>query len=166
MSRKISLFFIILVVIVTGCGGISEKEMKTEAERMAGESFEGKAREPNEKIESGSFFLPEEYTVSSKKPNNAVLKKGEQKFLLFINNNEKGDSKESYKTLQSSDEELTINKTFENKEKFGYLLVYKTNEEKYEVTAGIGGNKVSTIAEKEAVPESAKEMMKMLKSVQ
>ncbi|MBS2970059.1 hypothetical protein J9317_14910 [Metabacillus sp. KIGAM252] len=166
MKKWISLIAVTLFALTSGCGGISDKEMKKQAEESASKSFEAKSQKPNEKIESGSFYLPEDYSISSKKPNNAILTKGGQKFLLFINKNERKDSKTSYATLRKEYKKPLIDKTFTEDGEFGYLFVRKTKEKEYEATAGIGGNKLTALIKKEDVPAAAGTMMKVLKSIQ
>ncbi|KZZ85706.1 MULTISPECIES: hypothetical protein [Bacillaceae] len=166
MKRWISLLTVILLALTAGCGGISDKEMKKQAEESASKSFGEKPQKPNEKIESGSFYLPENYSISSKKANNAILTKGGQKFLLFINKNERKDSKASYDLLRKEYKKRLVDKTFNADGEFGYLFVRNTKGKEYEAIAGIGGNKLTALIKKEEVPEAAGQMMKVLKSIQ
>ncbi|AZB43981.1 hypothetical protein CEF21_17585 [Bacillus sp. FJAT-42376] len=158
-------FTFALILILAGCGGISEKEMKTQARQNAAKSFEAKPEKPNEKMESGSFYMPSGFSISSKKKNNAILKKNQNEFLLFINTKERKDSKESYRLLKKEYKNRLVDQTFEEGGEFGYLLLYKLKKNEYEITCGVGGNKLTSILKREAVPAAASEMMKVLKSI-
>ncbi|UHA62181.1 hypothetical protein KDJ21_011495 [Metabacillus litoralis] len=80
--------------------------------------------------------------------------------------NEPKNSKVSYVTLTEQYQEPFLSKTFEQNDRFGYLFVVKIEENKYEVTVGVGGTKVTTEAKGNDVAEDAEAMMMIANSVQ
>jgi hypothetical protein len=77
-----------------------------------------------------SYYLPEDFSIKETKKFNVLLEKGSQSYILFVNENEKANSKVSYTTLAEQYKKPFISETFEDNDRFGYLFVNKI-EKKY-----------------------------------
>jgi hypothetical protein len=148
-----------------GCT-ISDEDLTKTTIDVTEQAFEDTPKDSNKQTKLFSYYLPEEFTVKETKMYNVLLEKGSQSYLLFVNENEEANSKVSYETLIEKYEKPFISKTFEDKERFGYLFVNNLEKNTYEVTVGIGGTKLTTEAKANDVSDAAKNMMDIVKSVQ
>jgi hypothetical protein len=148
-----------------GCT-ISDEDLTKTTIDVTEQAFEDTPKDSNKQTKLFSYYLPEEFTVKETKMYNVLLEKGSQSYLLFVNENEEANSKVSYETLIEKYEKPFISKTFEDKERFGYLFVNNLEKNTYEVTVGIGGTKLTTEAKANDVSDAAENMMDIVKSVQ
>jgi hypothetical protein len=163
--KKFSLFLSLLIIILlVGCT-ISDEELTKTTIDETKQAFEGKPMNINEKTEVFSYYLPEDFSIKETKKFNVLLEKGSQSYILFVNENEKANSKVSYATLAEQYKKPFISETFEGNDRFGYLFVNKIEKNTYEVTVGIGGTKLTTEAKANNVAEDAKNMMSIVSSV-
>lgn len=165
MKQFTLILSLLLTLFLVGCT-LSDEELTKTTIGQTKQAFEGKPKEAKEKSELFSYYLPEEFSVKETKKYNVLLKKGNQSYILFVNENEKANSKVSYETLAEQYKNPFISETFEDKDRFGYLFVNRIEKNTYEVTVGIGGTKLTTEAKANDVPEDTKNMMDIVKSVQ
>ncbi|MGM0874952.1 MAG: hypothetical protein ACQEWV_09135 [Bacillota bacterium] len=165
MKQLTLVLSLLLTLFLVGCT-ISDEELTKTTIDQTKQAFEGKPKEAKEKTELFSYYLPEGFSVKETKKFNVLLEKGNQSYILFVNENEKANSKVSYDTLAKQYKKPFISETFKDKNRFGYLFVNRIEENTYEVTVGIGGTKLTTEAKANDVPEDAKNMMDILKSIQ
>jgi hypothetical protein len=109
--------------------------------------------------------LPEGYKVESAKNNNLIFKRDDEQFILFVNDKEKEDSTVFYDSLLEQYKDPIVEETFKDKDRFGYVLVDKLEEDEYEVSAGIGGVKMTTQTDSRSVADTAEQMMEIVSSV-
>ncbi|WP_175639928.1 hypothetical protein [Metabacillus schmidteae] len=155
----------IVLFILTGCMPSSE-EIKKDTLENTEQAFLSKKQEINETSKQFSYYLPEDFQVKETKNFNVLLEKGNQSFILFVNQNEEENSRVSYDTLVEQYKDPFISETFERDHQFGYLFVVKVDKNLYEVTVGIGGIKLTTESEAHNLHDDAQVMMEIVKSVQ
>lgn len=162
--KKPLLLSLILTVLLVGCT-LSETELTQMTIDDTKKAFEDSPKKDNEKTDVYSYYLPEDFSVSETKGFNSILNKGNQNYILFVNENEGSKSRVQFETLTDQYKKPFISQTFEDNERFGYLFVNKLGEKQYEVTVGIGGTKLTTETKTSNVAEDAKNMMEIVASV-
>ncbi|HZH58976.1 MAG TPA: hypothetical protein VEY70_05290 [Metabacillus sp.] len=164
MRKFTYVFSTILLFILTGCMQSSE-EIKINSIVKTEEAFSKKQQNTNETTEKFSYYLPENFQVKETKKFNVLLEKGNQNFILFVNENEEKNSKVSYETLMEQYKDPFISETFEKDNQFGYLFVVEVDKRLYEVTVGIGGTKLTTESKANDLEDDSQDMMEIVKSV-
>lgn len=159
------IMLVIILVLLSGCTQ-SEESLRNDSIDHTKQAFDNEELEVNEKAEQFSFYLPNDFKIKEKNDYNVLLEDGNKSYILFVNLNEPKNSKVSYVTLTEQYQEPFLSKTFEQNDRFGYLFVVKIEENKYEVTVGVGGTKVTTEAKGNDVAEDAEAMMMIANSVQ
>ncbi|WP_142255376.1 hypothetical protein [Bacillus sinesaloumensis] len=152
---------LILLGLLSGCASV-EDESK-EAITAVENAFKAAPEKANSENGDVSFYLPTTMNIEEKDENNVILQKGDQPFILFVNPNEEASSEVMYNEIDS--EEFIINKTFTDKDRFGYIKAFEKEDKLYLVTVGIGGVKMTTEAKVSELSESATEMMTVVSSV-
>jgi hypothetical protein len=154
-----------VALFLTGCT-ISDEEITKTTIELTEQEFESKTKKPNKESALFSYYLPEEFSVKETNKFNVLLEKGNQDYILFVNENEEKNSKVSYETLAEEFNKPFISETFSDNDRFGYLFVNKLEKNRYEVTVGIGGTKLTTVAKSTNVSDSAKNMMDIAASIE
>jgi len=154
--------FLLLVGILSGCASIEDESKEAVAEVES--AFKAKPEKTNSDSGEISFYLPSTMDIEKKDENNVILQKGDQTFILFVNPNEARTSDVMYNAIV--EEEFTIDQTFSDNERFGYIKAFEIENKLYLVTVGIGGIKMTTEAKVSEISESASEMMKIVSSVE
>lgn len=165
MKQFILVITLFMVLALVGCT-ISDEDLTQTTIEQTEKEFESEPKKANEKTELFSYYLPDDFSVTETKKFNVLLEKGNQDYILFVNENEKKNSKVSYETLAEEFQKPFISETFSDNDRFGYLFVNKLEKNKYEVTVGIGGTKLTTVSKANKVSDSAKNMMDIAASVQ
>ncbi|WP_121663083.1 hypothetical protein [Metabacillus litoralis] len=165
MRKHSFIMLVIILVLLSGCTQ-SEESLRNESIDHTKQAFDNEELEVNEKADQFSFYLPNDFKIKEKNDYNVLLEDGNKSYILFVNLNEPKNSKVSYETLTEQYQEPFLSKTFEQNDRFGYLFVVKIEENKYEVTVGVGGTKVTTEAKGNDVAEDAEAMMMIANSVQ
>lgn len=160
-GKGLFLSFFIVIGLLAGCSSIENETKETIA--AVEETFKGKAEETNSKNEDISFYIPSTMKIEEQAENNVIISKGDQTFILFVNPVEPANSDVMYKSIESK--KFSVDKTFKDKDRFGYVKVYEIDEKLYLVSVGIGGIKMTTEAKLSEISESAKEMMTVVSSV-
>lgn len=158
-------FSFIIILTLTSCN-ISDEDLSTTTINQAKIAFEEKPKKPNTETEYFSYYLPEEFGVKETNKYNVILEKGKQSYILFVNLKEEPNSQVSYEALARQYKKPLILKTFDSKEKFGYLFVDEVEKNQYEITVGIGGTKLTTETNKSDIDEDAEDMMNIVISVE
>lgn len=164
MKLSTVLLSVLMTLVLVGCTVTDEQLAKTAIEQTK-QSFESTPKDVNEKTELFSYYLPEDFSVKEINEYNVLLEKGNQSYILFVNKKEEKNSTFSYETLTKEYKKPFISESFTNNNRFGYLFVNKLEKNKYEVTVGIGGTKLTTEASANEVSDSAKNMMDIVASV-
>ncbi|WP_404453695.1 hypothetical protein LG329_04090 [Virgibacillus necropolis] len=158
------IIFVLVFILLAGCSLKSEKEALKDTEEAAKQTFNSSEDiETNKKLENFSLYLPEDLSVKEATASNVILKNGDQTYIVFYNKLEGPTSKLNYKSAQR-DEALLI-KSFEDPEKFGYIRVLSSEDDKYELQVGIGGVKITTYTDKSSMDEDGKNLMKIARSI-
>lgn len=165
MLRLKKMILFITVAILVGCS-VSEQEALQTIEQSVVSSFESNPKEPSNKTDEFSYYLPSGFHVESETDYNVVLKKGDQTFILFVNPFESKGSKEIYSSIKKqASKNIIFEKTFEDKERFGFIQIRSIDKNLYELIIGVGGAKVTTKAGKRDLVSSMNEMMEIVNSV-
>lgn len=89
-----------LLTGLSGCGKSVEEQINVGV-ASAQTVFEETPREPNKKIGQIELYLPSGYSIKETDDvNNYVISKGKDNYILFVNVNEKEDSKLHYELLK------------------------------------------------------------------
>ncbi|MBS4200043.1 hypothetical protein KHA93_10285 [Bacillus sp. FJAT-49732] len=159
----VSALIILSVFIIAACGKSIDKE-KIKAEENVEKAFQEKPADTNEEIQSITFNLPAGFTIKDESPNNIILEKGDQTYILFYNPNEESNSKALYDGVVDHANKVIVNKTFSDKERFGYLVINEMDKNMYEVTVGIGGIKATSESDLKSLATDAEALMNIVNS--
>ncbi len=136
-----------------------------EAIKEASNEFHSEPLKSESDFEGYSIFLPQGYIIENKDGFNLTIKKGNQKYLIFINSLEDRGSQLLYNELNHQQKKYVINQLFNDGEKFGYILADKNNQT-YGLTIGVGGYKISTSTNRSNLATDAKDMMRIVNSIE
>ncbi|WP_156646127.1 hypothetical protein [Lentibacillus sp. JNUCC-1] len=154
---------LVCMLVLGGCAK-TEKEILTEAEENAQQAFQaGQGPNPNYQGETFSFFVPAELEVMDADAHNVVLEDDEHTYIVFYNSLENKKSTLNYDAAQNPGSLLY--QSFEAKDRFGYIRILPDDEEQFEIQVGIGGAKITTITDLQALDDQAAELMKMARSI-
>jgi len=157
-------FLLIMAVVLFGCGTQSEEEALNNAIRSAESVFSSKEdMEQNEQTNHFEFYLPEGLEIEEESKNNIILSDGNEHYIVFYNNLESPDSRLNYESAKDS--KALVYESFEDDNKFGYLQITPGTDKNYQVQAGIGGVKITTYTAKNDLEDTARELMKIARSI-
>ena len=157
------IIFLLSIVLMSACGVSLDKE-KEKAVANAEKAYSESPKDANENYDSIRFHLPEQFSIKDQAPNNIIMEKKAHPYILFYNQNEGEDSDKVYEITNTATGEVIVDQTFEVKDRFGYLIIIEIEENQYEVTAGIGGIKVTTESDLKHIAENAETLMKIANS--
>ncbi|WP_010678460.1 hypothetical protein [Bacillus timonensis] len=161
MRKVLIVTLLVLVGLLSGCASIEDESKETVSSVET--AFNAQPEKTNSENDGISFYLPSTMKIEEKVENNVILQKGDQTFILFVNPNEKRTSEVLYEAVDAK--EFEVDKTYTDKERFGYVKVFEIEDNQYLVTVGIGGIKMTTETKVSDISESAGEMMKIVSSV-
>lgn len=163
--RKIKvLLIVLLIVFVSGCTVKSKEDLMSEITQIAKASFEEPKTQTTVKLNNFSLYLPEKFEVVEEGTSNLILQKGEQLYILFQNPLEDSNSHLNYDTA-AEEKGYTLLESFEEQDKFGFVMVMPREDEKFELQTGVGGVKLTTITELDNLTEDTEVMMEMANSL-
>jgi len=156
-----------LLLSLAACSASAE-EQTDEGLKAAKDIFTGDIVEPNEQIKGVDLFVPSGFTIQEdSNETNIVLMDNSDSYILFINPNEEQDSKLFYDlVLAEKKEDIIVQETFVQNERFGFIAVYPSSEDLYEIISSIGGVKLTTISDEANISTNMEQMMKIVRSVQ
>jgi hypothetical protein len=163
--KKKYMAMIILVLIISGCNNMTLDEHLENVEKIVSDSLDNPNGKTDEETERFKFHLPFGADIIEKKANNVIIEKGNNTFILFNNPNEEYNSKTLYKSSIKDQTGIIKEKTFEQNNRFGYFIVREIKNDKYELTVGIGGIKMTTKSDKNDLSDAAEFMMDVISSV-
>ncbi|MDF2535195.1 MAG: hypothetical protein K0R18_1354 [Bacillales bacterium] len=131
----------------------------------ATKAFQNKRLKSDNNIHGISIFLPQGFKIESEEENNFIVSKGSQQYIVYINPLEKKTSKLLYRNVLDSDARFVINKTFIDKERFGFMLS-ENKGKKIELTIGVGGFKMTTKTTRTNITADARNMMRIVNSIE
>jgi hypothetical protein len=162
---KIAFIYSFTFTLLLGCS-ISKEEVKQSAIESIKIAFQEDSVKANETNDQFSFYLPDTFDIESASGSNLILSEGKQQYILFVNKNEKRNSKLLYQKGIDTATDILVNETMETDDEFKYTIINKLNEKVYEVITGIGGIKMTTHANSQDVDDSVRKMIKIVQSVQ
>lgn len=160
---KVLLLLTTFLFLLSACSKNFDTEQK-EAQLAAEKAFQEDPEEANQSDEFIEYYLPFGFEIVEANPNNILLKNGSKNYILFYNQQEEANSEVVYNaTVQQI--EYDINKTFKDKDKFGFMLLKKLDDDTNELTVGFGGVKVTSEVKTSNLKTEASTMMTIANSV-
>lgn len=158
------ILFLTVLFILSACSASIEEELK-ELRPAVEEAFKTKAKEANNENEHIQYYLPFGFEIEDETtPNNIILKNGSKTYILFYNQQEEADSEVVYQaTIQQK--QYDIKDIYQDDQKFGFFLMKEVSDDRYELTVGIGGVKVSSEVKARNIKSEATTMMTIANSV-
>jgi nitrous oxide reductase accessory protein NosL len=164
MKIKHTVIFFILVLILAGCNTTIDQEKEKTAEVV--ENTLSSNETAQEEAGNINFYLPFGAKIEKESPNNIIISKSSDTFILFTNPQENKDSELLYKMAISDNENLLKHGTFKEDNRLGYYVIKELPDtEEYELMVGVGGTKVTTQVELDDLADHAEMMMKIAASV-
>ncbi|WP_133120570.1 hypothetical protein [Heyndrickxia camelliae] len=140
------------------------KEQQDEAAKKVSEALSEQPKAAKKTAKNVYFYLPFGMKIKKESPNNIIMNRGRQNYLLFYNQKEAETSKEVYK-ISKLNKRLLVDKTFSSNKRFGYLLISKVKKDLYEVIVGVGGIKMTTETSMKNIASDSEKMAKVVSSV-
>ncbi|MGJ7920390.1 hypothetical protein [Neobacillus sp. LXY-4] len=160
---KGALLLMVSVLLLSACSANVKEERQATNDKVV-EAFKNASKKANNKNKDIHFYLPFGYEIKEKSQNNILLKNGSKTYILFYNPQEGPDSQVVYQAAINN-KKYDYKKTFKKDGKFAYLLIKELDEEKQEVTVGIGGVKMTTEVKTKSMKSDAETMMYIVNSV-
>ena len=156
----------VLLLTLTGCGKTVEEQIDTGV-ASAQTVFEENPQLTNKTIGKIELYVPVGFDVEeSEDPNNLIMTKGDESYILFVNYYEKEDSNLHYELLKNdSSKKIIKEETVEFDGAFGFSAVREYDEEQFELIVSSGGVKMSTISEDKDIDQKLVDMMTIVRSV-
>lgn len=153
-----------LLLLLSACSVSIDEELK-EARPAVEEAFNSKAKEANNENEHIQYYLPFGFEIEDEStPNNIILKNGSKTYILFYNQQEEADSEVVYEATIKQ-KEYDMNELYQDDQKFGFFLLKEIGDDRYELTVGIGGVKVTSEVKARNIKSEASTMMTIANSV-
>ncbi|MDC3415942.1 hypothetical protein [Aquibacillus salsiterrae] len=165
MTRiKLLLIGVLVIAFGSGCTVKSKEDEMSKVAQTAERAFEQDKMETTVDFNGFSLYLPNKFEVVEEGSSNFILQKGDQVYILFHNPLEDSKSQVNLDTtIENSNYSLL--KTFDAKDKFGYVLALPRNEDEFELQIGVGGVKLTTITSLHNLEKDAEVMMQMANSL-
>lgn len=154
------------ITALTACGKTFD-ERATDAIASAKEAFQLHDQQVNDEVHGISLYKPAGFTIEEKSDaQNIVMKKGNETFLLFINQNEMKDSRLFYDLLTKSEDENRVEEAFTDNGYFGFASIVKKGEDQVELITSVGGIKMTTITKNKNIETNMGKMMEIVRSIE
>jgi hypothetical protein len=164
MIYKLSV--VLILMLTAGCSGATLEESQEEAVKAVKETFENPDDDANEETENFRFHLPSGSSIKEENANNVIIEDGNNTYILFYNQNVKTDSEQLFELAVQDDKNIIKQETFKDGDRFGFYVIREMEEDQFELTAGIGGTKMSTQSVKDDLVDDSEFMMKVVSSVE
>ncbi len=168
MFRKWRFIFLVAmsVLLLASCNQSLDEKVAAGIE-AAEKAFHSDDKEHTEEIDGIKLYKPAGFTISDHSDaQNIVFTKNEEPFILFINPNEKSDSKLFFDLLQADQKKEIIEQaTFTDEEIFGFVAVVKSDADHVELIVSIGGAKMTTMTTNKKIEENLASMMEVVRSI-
>lgn len=96
MLRKLQVIQLLLFVFLLSACTSSLQDKQQDVKELLGSSVTAESEKPNKETDDIRFYLPFAMKMNESDANNILVTKGDQIFILFINKNEKEDSRVVY----------------------------------------------------------------------
>jgi hypothetical protein len=164
--KGLLVLFAAAAIGLAGCSATPEEKIAGAFEN-AHKAFSEEPREANKSSDGTAFYLPRGYTVEEPSGERSInITKGSDSFMLTANPNEAGDSTLFYDLLKADPEqEWLADETFEENGRFGFAVVRKIADGRFEVIASAGGAQLAAISETGKIEENMDWMMQTVRSI-
>lgn len=163
LPLKNFLLVFLMCLLIAGCSGNEGHIDK--AVKATVSAFSDDVLQPNTEVGLIKVYLPKKFKIEEEHDNNLILKRGNQAYILFVNPNENRDSSQLFLTAKEQPTDYLVLESFQTDEKFGFISIIESSEEKYELAVGSGGVKMTTVTDTENLKNEAEKMMKIVSSV-
>jgi hypothetical protein len=166
MKKFMAIFFMSLLLLLSGCGNTTIEEQKEKTDGAVKEVFTSSAEKTTDTAGDVSLYLPFGADIEKESPNNIIISKSSNTFILFTNPNEKEDSELLYTMTVKDKNNIVAEGTFQKENRFGYYVIKQLKDNKeYELIVGVGGTKMTTQSTMEDLAENSEMMMKIIRSI-
>ena len=148
--------------ITTGC---SNENHSNEAKESAESVFLEESLKPDYQTNTIELYLPDDFIVAEESENNFILEKNGNPYILFVNPHENRKSRTLYDTVKQLNDKAVDLANFEDQESFGFIAIRDLNENKYEISVGVGGVKLTTETSEKKLSDEAAQMMAIVDSI-
>lgn len=157
---------ILIGSVLAGCGKTLD-EQADDGIAAAKEAFQLHDKQINDEVQGVSLYKPSGFTIEeTSDPQNIVMKKGDETFILFINPNEDRQSRLFYDLLASNENDERFEEVFSEDGYFGFASIVKLAEDKVELIASVGGVKMTTITKNKNIENNMARMMEIVRSIE
>lgn len=165
-SWKFIFLVIMSTVILTACGQSLEEQV-ADGVKVSEEAFLAKDKADTEEIDGVKLYKPVGFTVKENSDaQNIIFEKNDETFILFINPNEEADSHLFYDILLADqNKKMVAMETFVMDERFGFVAVVESDDNKVELIASVGGAKMTTLAKEKNIASNLRTMMEVVRSI-
>jgi hypothetical protein len=163
---KFIFLFTMSALLLVGCSQ-SQEDSATNGVKAASDAFYANNKNHNEDIDGINLYKPVGFIVSENSDaQNIIMTWKDDTFILFVNPNEKGNSRLFHDLLSSDTSKKVIaEETFTEDDVFGFAAVVKSDNENVELIASVGGVKMTTIAKGKKIEEELARMMEIVRSI-
>ena len=169
MFRKWKFIFLLTISVLVACRHVENRLTKVQLQesKRREKSFHANDKNRTEEIDGIKLYKPAGFKINDKSDaQNIVFTKNEETFILFINPNEKSDSKLFYDLLFADEsKEIVEQATFTDEGIFGFAAVVKSGNDEVELIASVGGSKMTTLTKKETSKKNLAKMMEIVRSI-
>lgn len=154
-------------LLLTGCGKSVEEQVSEGIDTVQA-AFTDQPIETNTTEQNIALYLPKDFVIDpAEEENNFFINSKEDVYVLFVNENEHGDSKVNYDLLtKNEDDHLLKLEELKGEEKFGFVAVKQHDEKQHELIVSIGGVKLTTVTNNKKLDEKLANMIDIVRSVE
>lgn len=156
----------LLIVSLSGCGKPLEEQIDSGLS-LTEMVFKNEPKAFTETVGDFQLFLPTGYKIEETEDEvNALILKGKQSYLLFVNKIEGTDSQLHYDLMKNdTSKEILDVRTYEEDKVFGFSAIIQHTENTYELVVSLGGVKMTTISDEKKIEENLTDMLEIVRSV-
>ena len=156
-----------LAVLLAGCS-MTPEERSEEGLEAAGKVFREDVRRTNAEVGSVRLYKPAGFKIrEGSDEQNIVFEKGGDTYVLFINPNEPDNSRLFYELLYADPaKDILTTATYEQYGVFGFSGITDAGNERFELVAGSGGAKMTTMSKERGIERNLRTMMEIVRSVE
>ena len=149
---------LVLLFFCTGCSSLANLNY----EQIIEDAFSSKYNITNENRRGYLYYLPKGMRIIKTTGNNEIFSKNDDKYYLYVDlvsyyNKVKNDYKEK--------SDVVFSRSIQNEDKFGYLEIKKTANEKYFIEIMYNYAKIEVIVSEENIKEALAYSSSILKSI-
>lgn len=166
MNKKLILGLLLtFTFLLAACNATTEEGADAAFEKMD-ELVKEQIPETNETIGHYQLYVPEKFEMKEEVDEfNILFEKGKNPYILFVNPNEDERSKQLYETtIEKTEGEIT--KVYEQDGQFMYVIVTQLDDNRSELTVGVGGRKLTTYDKNKKLAKAVEPMVQLIRSLE